>query len=498
MNRNLKALKDILYKSGILEVHGDTSLLVDGIASDSRNVFPGCLFIAVRGTQADGHQYISQAIEKGAIAIVCEEFPGELPIGTSFIKVKSSSSALGQIAANYHGNPSQSLKVIGVTGTNGKTTIATLLYQLFTGLGYHCGLLSTINNYIGLREIPATHTTPDALQLNMLFETMINEGITHCFMEVSSHAIAQRRISGIEFSGGIFTNLTHDHLDYHGTFDDYRDAKKKFFDDLPATAVVLFNADDRNGRIMVQNTRAKKHSYGLKNMAGFRCRIIENRFDGLQLNIEGNDTWFRLIGLFNAYNLLAVYAMASLLGEPPGKVLTVLSGLSPVEGRFDHFISPEGITAIVDYAHTPDALENVLKTISAVRTGNEQVITVVGAGGNRDKTKRPLMAGIACDNSTRVILTSDNPRFEDPEAIVDEMKKGVPVDKKKNTLVIVNREEAIRTACALAQPGDIILVAGKGHEKYQEINGVKHPFDDKNILREILIADNTENNKNKK
>lgn len=498
MSRNLKALKDILYKSGILEVHGDTSLLVDGITSDSRNVFPGCLFIAVRGTQADGHQYIGQAIEKGAIAIVCEEFPGELPVGISFIKVKNSSNALGQIAANYHGNPSQSLKVIGVTGTNGKTTIATLLYQLFTGLGYHCGLLSTIKIFIGLREIPATHTTPDALQLNMLFETMINEGITHCFMEVSSHAIAQHRVSGVVFCGGIFTNLSHDHLDYHGTFEGYRDAKKKFFDDLPATAIALYNADDRNGRIMVQNTRAKKHSYGLKSMAGFRCRIIENRFDGLQLNIGDFDTWFRLIGLFNAYNLLAVYAMASLLGESPGKVLTVLSGLSPVEGRFDHFISPEGITAIVDYAHTPDALENVLKTISTVRTGNEQVITVVGAGGNRDKTKRPLMAGIACNNSTRVILTSDNPRFEDPEAIVDEMKKGVPVDKKKNTLVIMNREEAIRTACALAKPGDIILVAGKGHEKYQEINGVRHPFDDKNILREILISDNTESNKNKK
>jgi UDP-N-acetylmuramoyl-L-alanyl-D-glutamate--2,6-diaminopimelate ligase len=480
-----------------VEVHGDTSQAIDNVAFDSRLVEPGCLFVAVRGTQTDGHNYISQAIEKGAIAIVCEEFPEAMPQAVSFIKVKNSAIALGHIAANFYGNPSQSLKVIGVTGTNGKTTIATLLYQLFGGLGYQCGLLSTITNYIGSRKMPATHTTPDALQLNAVFETMINEGVTHCFMEVSSHAIAQQRVAGIEFSGGIFSNLSHDHLDYHKTFDEYRDTKKKFFDELPASAFALSNADDRNGRIMLQNTRAKKHYYGLKNMADFRCRILENRFDGLQLSIDGLDTWFRLVGPFNACNLLAVYATAVLLDEPKDKILTTLSGLSPVEGRFDHFISSGGITAIVDYAHTPDALENVLKTIAAVRTGNEQVITVVGAGGNRDTTKRPVMAQIACDNSNRVILTSDNPRFEEPEAIVEEMKKGVPVDKKKNTLAIVNREEAIRTACALAQTGDIILVAGKGHEKYQEIKGVKHPFDDKKILMDLLATENTENNKTK-
>jgi UDP-N-acetylmuramoyl-L-alanyl-D-glutamate--2,6-diaminopimelate ligase len=493
----LRTLKDILYRTGLMEVQGDTSQAIDNIAFDSRLVLPGCLFVAVRGTQTDGHNYISQAIEKGAVAIVCEEFPEAMPQAVSFIKVKNSAIALGLIAANFYGNSSQSLKVIGVTGTNGKTTIATLLYQLFGGLGYQCGLLSTIANYIGSRKMPATHTTPDALQLNTMLETMINEGVTHCFMEVSSHAIAQHRVAGIEFSGGIFTNLSHDHLDYHKTFDEYRDAKKKFFDELPASAFALSNADDRNGQIMLQNTHAKKHYYGLKNMADFRCRILENRFDGLQLGIDGLDTWFRLVGPFNAYNLLAVYATAVLLGEQKEKILTSLSGISPVEGRFDHFISPVGITAIVDYAHTPDALENVLKTIAVVRTGNEQVITVVGAGGNRDKTKRPIMARIACDNSNRVILTSDNPRFEEPEAIVEEMKKGVPVDKKKNTLAIVNREEAIRTACALAQKGDIVLVAGKGHEKYQEIKGIKHPFDDKEILMDLLATENTENNKNK-
>lgn len=491
----MKALNDILYKVGLIEVRGDISQTITKVVADSRHVVPGCLFVAVKGTQTDGHQYISQAVALGARAVVCEEFPAETPDEINFFKVKDSALALGHIASNYFGNPSQSLKIIGVTGTNGKTTIATLLYQLFTKLGYHCGLLSTIRNFIGSKEIPATHTTPDALQLNQLFDQMLHEVISYCFMEVSSHAIAQHRISGVEFTGGIFTNLSHDHLDYHKSFEDYRNAKKKFFDDLPASAFAVSNADDRNGRFMLQNTKAKKYYYGLKNMADFRCRIIENRFDGLQLNIDGNEAWFRLVGSFNAYNLLAVYATAVLAGENPENILTALSAMSPVEGRFDHFTSPGGITAIVDYAHTPDALENVLKTINSVRTGNEQVITVVGAGGNRDKAKRPLMAAIACNNSNKVILTSDNPRHEEPEAIIEEMRKGVPPEKKQNTLAIVNRTEAIRTACALAKQGDIILVAGKGHEKYQEIKGVKYPFDDKQILMEILTAETTENQK---
>ncbi len=491
----MKTLKDILYKTGILELRGDTSLAVNKIVFDSRQAAPGCLFVAVRGLQTDGHNFIGQAVEKGASAVVCEDFPAYMPEAVNFIKVKNSGLALGHIAANFFENPSQSLKVLGVTGTNGKTTVATLLYHLFTNLGYSCGLFSTIKNYVGTREMPATLTTPDALQLNQMFHEMVSEGIEYCFMEVSSHAIAQHRVAGIEFTGGIFTNLSHDHLDYHSSFDEYRDAKKKFFDELPVNSFALSNADDRNGRVMLQNTRGSKHYYGLKNMAAYRGRILENRFDGMQMSIEGMDAWFSLVGTFNAYNLLAVYAAAMLLGEPKERILTTLSGLNPVEGRFDHFVSSGGVTAIVDYAHTPDALENVLKTISTVRTGNEQVITVVGAGGNRDSAKRPLMAAIACTKSNRVVLTSDNPRFEEPEAIIEEMKKGVPADRKKYMLAIVNREEAIRTACALAQPGDIVLVAGKGHEKYQEIKGVKYPFDDKQLLREILMDTNMETNK---
>jgi len=491
----LKTLNDILLKTGLVETMGDISQTITKVVSDSRHVVPGSLFVAVRGVQTDGHQYISQAIAMGASAVVCEEYPPEMPANVNFFRVNDSALALGHIASNYFGNPSHSLKVIGVTGTNGKTTIATLLYQLFTALGYHCGLLSTIRNIVGSKEIPATLTTPDALQLNQLFDQMLNEGISHCFMEVSSHAVAQHRISGVEFAGGIFTNLSHDHLDYHKSFENYRTAKKKFFDDLPASAFAVSNADDRNGRFMLQNKKTKTYYYGIKNMADFRCRIVESRFDGLQLNIDGNETWFRLVGAFNAYNLLAVYATAVLAGESPVKILTALSALNPIEGRFDQFTSPGGITAIVDYAHTPDALENVLKTINGLRTGNEQVITVVGAGGNRDRTKRPLIAAIACNNSNKVILTSDNPRYEEPEAIIEDMRNGVPPDRKQNTLAITNRTEAIRTACALATQGDIILVVGKGHEKYQEIKGVKYPFDDKQILLGILAAKTTENQK---
>lgn len=492
----MKTLQEILYKAGILEIQGDTSLKISKVVSDSRQVENGCLFVAVRGSQTDGHQFMMQAVAGGAVAIVCEELPATVPEDIVLIRVKNSSLSLGYIASNFFGNPSQSLKITGITGTNGKTSDATLLYEVFTQLGYRCGLLSTIRNYIGTREIPATHTTPDALRLQELLAEMLAEGVTHCFMEVSSHAIVQYRIAGVDFSGGIFTNLTHDHLDYHETFQAYRDAKKKFFDELPASAFSLSNADDRNGRIMMQNTRSRVHYYGLKNMADFRCRILENRFDGMQLQIDGQDAWFKLVGQFNAYNLLAVYACALLLGEPKDAVLTILSGINPVEGRFDHFTSSEGITAIVDYAHTPDALENVLKTIAAVRTGNEQVITVAGAGGNRDKTKRPLMAAIACELSNQVILTSDNPRYEEPETIIEEMRKGVPADKKRITLAIVNRLEAIKTACALARKGDIILVAGKGHEKYQEIKGVRHPFDDMAILKSILMPQVSENNQN--
>ncbi len=467
--------------------------MVNNIIVDSRAVRPGDLFVAVRGTQTDGHKFIGAAVENGAVVVVCEELPENIPDSTTLIRVADSRIALGFLAANFYGNPSHSLKIVGITGTNGKTSSATLLYQLFMRLGYKSGLISTVRVMVGSRELSATHTTPDALVLNALFATMIQEGVTHCFMEVSSHSIDQQRISGIMFSGGVFTNLTHDHLDYHHSFAAYRDTKKKFFDELPQAAFAIFNADDRNGRFMAQNTKSRILYYGLKNMADFRCRVVENRFDGLQLNIDGIEAWFRLVGQFNAYNLLAVYACAVLLGELKDKILTILSGLTPVEGRFDYFIAPGGITAIVDYAHTPDALENVLKTIHAVRTGNEQIITIIGAGGNRDTAKRPVMAKIACNMSNRVILTSDNPRFEEPDAIIEEMKKGIPSDKKISTLIITNRQEAIRTACAIAQGGDIILVAGKGHEKYQEIKGVKYPFDDKKILCEILIPQ-TKNN----
>jgi len=482
----LKTLKDILYKVGLLEVKGDMLQTVSNIAVDSRIVTAGDLFVAVRGTLTDGHKYIEQAIEKGATSVVCEEMPEETADGITFMRVKDSSLALGIIAANFYDNPSESLKIIGITGTNGKTSIATLLFSLFTKLGYNCSLISTIKIMVGTKELPATHTTPDALALNKLFSVMVRKGIAYCFMEVSSHAIDQQRIAGIVFSGGVFTNLTHDHLDYHHSFEAYRDTKKRFFDDLPSTAFALSNADDRNGRFMLQNTKGRIFHYGLKSMADFRCRIIENRFNGLQLTIDGVDIWFRLVGQFNAYNLLAVYACAVLLGESRENILTVLSDIMPIEGRFDHFISTDGIIAIVDYAHSPDALENVLKTVNSVRTGNEQLITVIGAGGNRDTAKRPVMASIACNLSNRVILTSDNPRFEEPEAIIEEMKKGIPADKKRTTLSITNRLEAIKAACAMAEEGDIILVAGKGHEKYQEIKGVKYPFDDKKILHEIL------------
>lgn len=482
----MKLLKDILYKAGLLEVTGTTNLAIASVCFDSREAEKDSLFVAMRGTQNDGHKYIQKVIDAGVIAVVCEELPAELNDKVTYIKVKDSSQALALIAANFYDNPSEKLKLVGVTGTNGKTTTVTLLFQLFKGLGYKVGMLTTVQNQINKEVIPATHTTPDALKLNALLRQMVDKGCTHCFMEVSSHAVVQNRVAGVRFSGGVFTNITHDHLDYHKTFDEYIKAKKRFFDTLPDNAFALSNKDDANGDIMLQNTRAKKRFYSLRSAADFKCRIIENQFSGLLLNIDGSELWTKLIGTFNAYNILAVYAAAILLNEDKTNVLTTLSNLSSVEGRFQHLRTSTGIIGIVDYAHTPDALMNVLKTIRDIRTGNEQVITVVGCGGDRDAAKRPVMAKIACELSNKVILTSDNPRSEDPDAIIREMQKGVEAQHYKKTLSITDRKEAIRTACSLANAGDIILVAGKGHEKYQEIKGVKHPFDDLEVLKQNL------------
>ena len=471
-------------------IAGNPHLTISEIQFDSRKIKPGDLFIAVRGTQSDGHHFIQASLELGAKVIVCEEMPTVIKEGVTYVKVKDSSQALGIMATNYYDNPSTELVLVGVTGTNGKTTIATLLYQVFSSLGYGCGLLSTIRNLILNEEIPSTHTTPDPLQLNYLLRNLVEAGGEYCFMEVSSHAIAQNRITGLQFAGGVFTNITHDHLDYHKTFQEYLLVKKKFFDELPAQAFALVNKDDKNGFVMVQNTRAKIQTYALKSPADFKCKILENLPEGLQLSLNNLETFCRLTGEFNAYNLAAVYGVSVLLGQPPEKILTYLSSLPPVEGRFETIHSGNNITAIIDYAHTPDALKNVLNTIGEIRTRNEKLITVVGAGGDRDRTKRPLMAGICAEKSDLVILTSDNPRSEEPETIIDEMKKGIAADRQRKVMTIVNRKEAIRTACHLAQPGDIILVAGKGHEKYQEIKGIRYPFDDKKILEEMLIPAN--------
>lgn len=483
----MKTIKDILYKVEIREISGSIEVKCAFLCSASDLVKPGSLFVALKGANTNGHKYIPQAVHSGAVAIVCEVFPDEIKSGVTYVKVSESSKALGQIASNFYDNPSSKLKLTGITGTNGKTTIATLLYKLFRGLGYKAGLFSTVCNRINDASMPATHTTPDPVILNELLAQMLEQECTHCFMEVSSHAVVQNRIAGLNFSGGIFSNLTHDHLDYHKTFENYRNAKKRFFDNLPSSAFALVNIDDRNGSLMVQNTKAKNYTYSLTALADFRCKVLENHFSGLQLNIDGTEAWFRMVGDFNAYNLLAIYATAVILGENKTEILTVLSRLDSVEGRFDYFVAPRNIIAVVDYAHTPDALKNVLSTIAAIRTGNEQIITVVGAGGKRDAAKRPLMARIACELSDRVILTSDNPRSENPEDILKDMVKGIDASIKRKVISIVNRREAIRTACALANDGDIILVAGKGHEKFQEINGVKYPFDDKEILKDILI-----------
>ena len=483
----MKVLKDILTDLYFSESVGSLDLPVQKVDFDSRCLQKGGLFVAIRGVHTDGHRYIDKAIESGAVAIVVEQMPQTREMGITYIVVPDSKEALGVIAANFYGHPSKQLKLVGVTGTNGKTTSVTLLHDLFTEMGYKSGLLSTVENRIGKKVFPTMHTTPDALKLNELLRDMVDAGCDYAFMEVSSHAVDQRRIAGVKFSGAVFSNISHDHLDYHRTFKAYIAAKKRFFDELPKDAFALTNVDDRNGSIMLQNTKAEKKTYSIKKLADFKAKIIENSLSGLHLEIDGQEFHSALIGAFNAYNLLAVYATGILLGTDKIELLTSLSKLKAAEGRFDQIHSRKhNVMAIVDYSHTPDALEKVLTTIDKMRKGTERVITVVGAGGDRDKTKRPKMAKVACNYSDLVILTSDNPRSEDPEKIIEEMEEGIPPYASQNTLSLINRKEAIRAACKMAKSGDIILVAGKGHEKYQEINGVKHPFDDKQVLREAL------------
>jgi UDP-N-acetylmuramoyl-L-alanyl-D-glutamate--2,6-diaminopimelate ligase len=479
-------LKDILYKVHLRQVHGSTGVTVSGIRIDSRNVQPGDVFVAIRGVQSDGHQFIDKAISQGAVVVVCEEMPETLSAIVTYIVVNNTQEAVAYMAHQFYGEPSLRVKLVGVTGTNGKTTIATVLFKLFTQLGYPCGLISTVQNQIGDTVIPATHTTPDAVSLNALLHKMAEEGCTHVFMECSSHAIHQHRITGLEFTGGLFSNITHDHLDYHKTFEEYIRVKKSFFDDLPDTAFAISNADDKRGEVMLQNTHAKKYFYSLKTVADFKGKILENVLTGLVMTINDKEVHFRLIGEFNAYNLLAVYGAAICLGEDSENVLTALSLLSGAEGRFDYRISAGLIIGIVDYAHTPDALENVLMTIKKLRTGHEQIITVVGCGGDRDKTKRPIMAQTACDLSDRVILTSDNPRTENPDQILLDMQEGLSSAAKRKYITVADRREAIKTAVSMANKEDIILIAGKGHEKYQDIMGIKYHFDDKEVLMEMF------------
>lgn len=479
-------LKEILYKVTLKAVSGDVNSVMEGVSFDSRQVIKGSLFVAVSGTQTDGHLYIDKAVQSGATAIVCERLPEKLKDGVAYIETDDSAVALGIIAANFYGNPSKKIKVVAVTGTNGKTTSVTLLYQLFKKLGYKVGLLSTIKNLIDDSVIDATHTTPDAIQINNLLAEMVKAGCKYCFMEASSHAIHQKRISGIRLAGAIFTNISHDHLDYHKTFDDYIKAKKMIFDALPSSAFALTNADDKRGKVMLQNTKASRSTYGIRSIADFKAKILSNSLHGLELDVDGKVAWFKLIGAFNASNLMVAYATGCLLDQDSEDVLTVLSELDPAEGRFQTISVNPSITAIVDYAHTPDALENVLKTISEFRTGNEKVITVVGCGGDRDRSKRPLMAEIATRLSDKVILTSDNPRNEDPLTILKEMEVGVPKSMVRKTLTMPDRKEGIKAACAMAEEGDIILVAGKGHETYQDVGGVKYPFDDREVVEEML------------
>jgi len=482
----MAALRDILYKVNITSTSGDMDVQVAGLAFDSRQVEKNFLFVAIKGHQVDGHAFMDVAVHRGAQVVVCEKLPENMVESVTYVTVKGSARALGIMAANFYDNPSHKLKLVGVTGTNGKTTVVTLLYNLFTSLGYKAGMLSTVVNKIVDKAVTATHTTPDPIQINRLLVEMLQAGCTHCFMEVSSHAVDQGRIEGLHFLGALFTNITHDHLDYHHTFESYIRAKKGFFDGLSSDAFALVNVDDKRGMVMLQNCKAAKKTFGLKKMADFKGKIITNSIEGLELELAGKNVWFKLIGDFNAYNLLAVYGAACLLGEDPETTLLKLSGLTGASGRFELIRPGSRFTAIVDYAHTPDALKNVLETITLFRTGNEQVISVVGCGGDRDKTKRPLMAAIACKYSSKVIFTSDNPRSEDPMEIIREMQKGVGPTEAKKTLVMADREEAIKTACMMAREKDIVLVAGKGHETYQEIKGVRHPFDDREVLDRML------------
>ena len=481
-------LHELLKNIKSIQIIGNEDIDISGVNIDSRKIQKGHLFVAMRGTQVDGHTFIGKAQDLGASAILCEEVPAELKEGVTYVQVASTEDAVGKVATVFYGNPSTKLKLVGVTGTNGKTTIATLLYNMFRKLGYHCGLLSTVCNYIEGEAVPASHTTPDPIELNALLARMVEAGCEYAFMECSSHAIHQKRIGGLKFTGGIFTNLTRDHMDYHKTVENYRNAKKMFFDNLPKSAFAITNADDKNGMVMVQNCKATIKTYSTRSMADFRARILECHFEGMYLEINGREVGVQFIGKFNVSNLLAVYGAAVMLGQDPEDVLVAMSTLKSVSGRLEPLRSPEGFTAIVDYAHTPDALENVLKAIHEVLDGKGQVITVCGAGGNRDKGKRPLMAQEAVRQSDKVIITSDNPRFEDPQDIINDMLAGLDKQQMKKVISIVDRREAIRTACMLAQKGDVILVAGKGHEDYQEIQGVKHHFDDKEVLNEVFTS----------
>ena len=481
-------LKDILYKVSLEKVVGNTAVAFRELQFDSRKVGLDDVFIAIKGTQSDGHQFIKKAINQGALAVVCQQMPKEIINGITYLQVQDSQQALAIMASHFYGNPSRELQLVGVTGTNGKTTIATLLYTLFTSAGYKVGLLSTIKVIIGATEHAATHTTPDSLAINKYLRQMVDQGVAYCFMEVSSHGIDQKRTEGLHFAGGIFTNLSHDHLDYHTSFKQYRDVKKSFFDGLPKTAFALTNADDKNGPVMLQNTKARKYTYALKTIADYKAQILENQLQGLLLKINNQELWVKLIGNFNAYNLLAIYATAEQLGLEELEILQLLSTLESVDGRFQYLVSEGKITAIIDYAHTPDALKNVLETINTIRSGNEQLITVVGCGGDRDVEKRPKMGAIAAQLSTKVIFTSDNPRSENPDTIIQHIEAGVPPQHYKKTIAISDRKQAIKTACQMANEHDIILVAGKGHETYQEIQGVRSEFDDRKTISELLIA----------
>ena len=482
----MKTIQELISNIPQAKIQGDANLVVKKLCFDSRQIGDETLFFAIKGTTVDGHSYIQDVIEKGAIAIVCEVLPSELNSKVTYISVENSTAAMGLMAAAFYNYPSQKMKLTAVTGTNGKTTVATLLHNLFRSFGHNVGLLSTVQNQINETIIPSTHTTPDSIRINELLNEMLEQGCEYCFMEASSHAIDQNRIKGLHFAGVIFTNITHDHLDYHLTFDNYIKAKKKLFDEVNEDAFALTNKDDKNGMVMLQNTKASRYTYSLKSMADFKAKIVESDFNGMLLNINEQEAWFRLVGNFNAYNLAAVYGAAFLLGKERDEIITHLSNISAVKGRFEYYRSNNGVIGIVDYAHTPDALKNVLSTINELRTRNEELITIVGCGGNRDAAKRPVMADVACELSTKVVFTSDNPRNEEPEAILDDMQKGVKPLHFKKTLRISDRKEAIKTAVSIAKKGDIILIAGKGHENYQEVKGVKHHFDDKEVLLEMF------------